>query len=313
MNAEQAMPLLSYPFPDLVNGHLEAIERQVSQWIDEYDNVPQPLRQKLKKGLFGDVTARFYPTVSWELLCPIARYITYAFVVDDYYGQLPHKEIQIVANRAAAILKGDKVTRKEAPVFQQLQLFVNELLPYTTPEWMSRFIESNDKYFESLVKDSTDYSYRSIIEYPTLQEYVLLREQIVLVHPLLDLMEIATGVMLSDDVYRDVSLQQLRRLVTRMAAWSNDFFSYEKERHDHEAMNLISVIQHEQQCSAEEAKIQALEIHDLDLAQFISLSDRLPDFGAMNKGIQLYVTYLKVFLQGHLSWYKTTKRYREYT
>lgn len=313
MNAEQMIPPLSYPFPDRVNVHLNAIEHQVSKWIDEYENVPKALREKFKKGLFGDVTARFYPDVSWKLLCPFARYIVLAFVMDDYYGQLSYKEVQIAGDRAMAVLSGDKVLDQEEPIFWQIQLFVNELLPYTTPEWTNRFLENNYRYFQSLVKDSADYSYKATVKYPTLKEYLLLREQIVLVHPLLDLLEIAAGFVLSDEVYRDVSLQQLRQLVTRMAAWSNDFFSYEKERHDHEAMNLISVIQYEQQCSVEEAKIQALEIHDIDLAQFISLSDRLPDFGAMNEGIQLYVTYLKVFLQGHLSWYKTTKRYTAYT
>src|SRR5690606_13656479 len=80
---------------------------------------------------------------------------------------------------------------------------------------------------------------------------------------------------------------------------------------DNDTINLVLVLQHEHDLSLEDAYAAAMQVHDRDLREFLSLQQALPDFGIHQNAVARYVGDMGLFLQGQKTWYEAhTTRYQ---
>lgn len=300
---------LEYPFELKTSPYTDSLEQKVILWIDEYSCLPEALRKRYKKSNFGKLATCFFPNATPELLDSIGRWVLLAFAFDDYYGSYSVEELKIQCQKVIDTLNGDLVYVNENEMFKQFGVIRNDLLPIVTQEWMKRFINDHQLWFEGMFEE-TLYSYREVIIYPSLKEYMLLREKISAGLITCDFLEIATGFIMPKEIFEHPAIQRIRQLITLMVSWFNDIHSVSWELERNEAANLVLVIKNEKKCSIEEAYEMAIEIHNNDLDEFIKITQNLPDFGKYNHDIKRYIHNAELFLKGQELWYfGGTERY----
>ncbi|CAL1517480.1 terpene synthase family protein [Chitinophaga sp. MM2321] len=309
-----SVPGLKYPFPDLKNEHADRIEAATKTWLqNDYGSLPYDFQTKQKKYKYwetnvGHMGARMYPVAGYTQLIPIARFLLWGLSNDDYYEDCTMSQLQALRERAVAILKGYPLQADDNELFHQLHKQRNEMMALMPAWWMARYTLSIDRGFEGMQLEAP---YKATLQYPSVADYMAIREKAVLVYPLIDLVELQIGTALPDDIFYHPHIQRINALVCRILAWCNDYFSVRKER-GKDVMNLILVIENEEKLSLEDAYRKAIAIHDQDVAEFIRLRDNLPaDFGNFKPAVDRFIHHLGLLISGHKSWYeKDTLRYK---
>lgn len=306
-------PQLNYPFQDLINPMAGKVEELVVQWIEkDYQSMPEAYHKKKTsykhiETLAGKMMARMYPYATLQQLIPICRFSLWGLSYDDFYEDCTMAELQDLRNRAVAVLRGYPLYPGENAIFHQLQLQREEMLPQMSPAWMERYAQSISAGFEGMQFEAP---YKAKMEFPSLHDYMAIREKAVLVYPLIVLLELQLEEPLPDEIANHPQMLSIAAITCRILAWCNDFFSLAKEI-GKDVMNLVLVIQHHEKCTLEEAFAEAENIHNQDLVLYMNLCSNLPDFGKYNHLVKQFVAVNNLMIQGHKSWYeKDTVRYK---
>lgn len=290
-----------YQFENRMHQQYDVLDKNTNDWIKEYQCLSTAFKEKTQIANYGILTAQIFPDTDVNILIPIARWMLWAFIYDDFYGPIAKDELEMICNRSIRILQGEKPGPDENALFQQLYITRNELLAIATPEWMNRFVNDHRYYFNGLLMD--EYSYKQNIKYPGSEEYLVIRDRLIGGFMVCDLLELADGV-LPEEIFLHPYIQRLRLLATRMMIWDNDIFSYKKELEEHEAMNIVLIFSAEKGLSIEDAVKEAFEIRQKDYHELVNYEQYMPDFGVFNKLVKNYLRNVLVLLQGQLEWYK---------
>lgn len=300
---------LQYPFPSRIHPDHALIEKEVHAFIDSYTSLSPEARQQFKAAGFGRITALWYPDSPYPLLLAAARLTTWTFIFDDVCGPWPTPQLQHAHERLTAILHGSPSPPGEDAIFQQFAITHEEMAFSTMPAaWRARYIRNWQYFFEAQLLD-TQYSYKQDLSYPTLEAYMELREKIGAAYPFIDLVEVMSGYMLPPGVLEDSAIQQCRFFVSRLTTWDNDLLSFDKERRNLEAMNLVAVLQHEHHLSLEAAYRLAVQMRHEQVAAYLRLRHNWPDFGQHQEAAADYALRLEWLISGHLEWYHDNPRY----
>lgn len=300
----------SYPFPSLNNNNAEPIKEWTDNLVkNEYTFLPDKMRAKYILSNFGYITARCLPhIVNFEQVLPCARFMLWGTVLDDYYEFYKEDQLDKLKNGVVDILRGKNPTREDHFFFHEAKVIRDELSAFMPSNWMSRFTENVQIYLKSM---QWEVPYKKANNFPCLKDFIRLREITIGVQAFLDLIDIQIGHVLPDEIYKHPYIQELYRLTARIFAWCNDFYSVEKDI-GREPLNLVLVMQHEYGLSLSDANMEALKLHDRDVAALIVLQDAVPDFGIHSEDVKLFAWYLGVMIQGQAQWYEVdTKRYKK--
>lgn len=300
------MSLLTYPFDDKNSPISEAIERKVSGFIDDYDCLRLDLKLKYKESCFGDLTTRFFPNASDEVLTAAARHMVLFFAFDDVYGLHDINGLNDACQQAISILEGHRPAYPVNEVFNQFDVLRTELLSFTNAEWRTRYIQNIRQYFEAMF---TETHFTQSHTYPNKDYYAILRENLVGLYQLVDFVELESDFIMPYEILTHPYTRRIRQLAVRVMAWCNDYFSAPKEIAAGELMNLVLIIQQEKGCKIDDAYNQVVNIHNSEMDEFIQLCESQPDFGKHNYRYSNYVYNLKLMVQGHKVWTENTFRY----
>lgn len=304
---------LNYPYPDLINRESASMENYAARVMDEYTEIDSGLREKIKKASPGELVARFYPFAAPECVNTIIRYLIYTFVVEDTYSRLPFDVLKAKCERVATFLRNGIVQPNDEMVIKQLKYCIDEAkLLKATPFWLDRFAQHNNEFIQSILTETTFYENGKPVRYPVIQECIRHREDQVAVYPFIDYTELTLDFILPETVYKHPHIQRLWKLIAYFIIYINDLYSIEKDIYNDEIMNITLVIQHEEQCTLEEAQIKTLHMHNAALAEFTRLCSSIPDFQPYDEYVSTYVRRLEILVQGNLSWHKMSRRYTEY-
>nr|WP_295873838.1 hypothetical protein [uncultured Chitinophaga sp.] len=233
---------LQYPFPSRIHPDHVLIEKEIPAFVDAYTFLPPDARSQFKAAQLGRLTALWYPDCPFHLLIPLARLLVWVFVFDDVYARLPLSQLKAAQERLSGILLGDLPAREEESIFHQFAIAHHELAFHNqAAAWKARYLESWQYFFEGQQLEK-QYSYKQELTYPRLTEYIGLREKLGAAYPYLDLLEVISGGILPAEVFHHPAVQQRRFFVSRLTTWDNDLLSFEKEKRNQEAMNLVAVI-----------------------------------------------------------------------
>jgi hypothetical protein len=304
---------LQYAYPDLINQEYAAMEDYAARVVDEYTEVDPGLREKIKKASPGELIARFFPFALPESVDTIIRYLVFTFVIEDTYSRLPFDTLKVKCERVAAVLRDGIVRPDDEMVIMQLKRCMDEAgLLGATPSWMERFARHNNDFIQSILTETTFYDNSKPIRYPNIPECIRHREDQVAVYPFIDYTELTMGFVLPEAISGHPYIQRLWKLIAYFIIYVNDLYSIDKDIYNEEIMNITLVIQHQEQCTLEEAQIRSLEMHNEAQAEFESLCAAVLNLYPDNKPIEAYIHRLELFVQGNLSWHKMSRRYFEY-
>ena len=78
------LPRITYPFPSLINQHVEAAHAQNLDFVTQFGLVHSPEGiAKFNKARFAWLAARAFPNAELHELCVIANFNTWLFMLDD--------------------------------------------------------------------------------------------------------------------------------------------------------------------------------------------------------------------------------------
>ncbi|KAJ6438995.1 glycoside hydrolase family 76 [Purpureocillium lavendulum] len=117
--------------------------------------------------------------------------------------------------------------------------------------------------------------------------------------------------LLPNEVLFHSTILCMHDLGATIIGYHKDFISLPKElSRSGDVIILVMAVQHEFGLSLKDAYLNALEIHDSDVSEFVRLQHQLIDFGEWQETAQEYVTDLGTMAQGVYAWHvKSTGRY----
>ena len=170
-------------------------------------------------------------------------------------------------------------------------------------QWVERFGDSMAAYFDGC---ALEFPYRRSRRPPTVLDYTYLRSLSVGAYPVFDLIELGSGVPLSESEF--ARLRSLRYLASLLCAWVNDVYSFPKELADKEPLNIVAALACERELGPADALEAAADLFNADYARFdrlvaIALSD------SPSVGVARYVDGLCDWVMGNRAWTKLCGRY----
>lgn len=267
---------------------------------------------------YTTMSAYLFPTASLQRLVTLGIYYNFLFFVDDYYDRHNKEEVDIAReiqmrkvfdNCTQILLKGTKPKDKHllyAVCFELRQQF----LSHTSDLWLRRLVISNVRH----LKAST-YTLEDIINSSDniIADYIKLRILDSGMHPTIDGLEFARGIVLPDVVINSEYIQNLRLAVAKVGALSNDLFSYTKEVIGTQSrFNLVCVLEDYGGYTFEEAVVQGVEIVNDAIDDFYTQVSHVPswDNKQIDHDVALYIEGLKDQVIASWHWQLSTNRYR---
>lgn len=285
---------------------LKKWKKKISEWLqDDYSFLPEKVKKKYLTTGVGHAGGCMFPKASEAQLTAVCRFFLWAFTIDDSFEFSTVSELQTIHQKALSCLQGT-VLNTEEPLYRHLPLLRNELLQFGSEDWLNRFTASLTMYFDGIQEEIP---FRKNLIFPSWEQFITIREKAVNVHPLVNLAELITGCVLPRDILAHPTLQGLGKLTCRILSWSNDYFSAHMEK-GNDVLNLVLMMEHEKNCTMDEAYKLAVDFHNQDLSDYCNLANEHHDFGVYSSTVDAYVENLSLMIHGYLHWTLTlTKRY----
>jgi hypothetical protein len=137
-----------------------------------------------------------------------------------------------------------------------------------------------------------------------------MRVQTVGVYLCLDLMELTLGHELRVEVREDPILRRITWLTSRIIAYVNDVFSYDKERRVGDVNNYLQVMLRCEPMGFAEVVDHTVRVHDRELEQLCQLDGTVRDRGQqVRETVERYIDGCRAWITGALAWQKISGRY----
>jgi hypothetical protein len=231
--------------------------------------------------------------------------------MDDYFDHTSHSEMDAIRKKIMALLHGtDTAAPQGLGIYRQFYQLRQDALTCDMPDRLYRkFIIAIDK---TLTGYQDEKQYMALNRPPPLAVFEVIRECSSGGLPFAKYLCMQKNYRsLPDDVLEHPVILRLHTLASRMIGWHNDIISLPKElSRKGDVINLAITLQLEHGVPTEEAYLEALDFHNRDLDEFITLQNNLPTFERWQRMAQDYVTDLGIMLQGVYSWHiKSSQRY----
>lgn len=279
--------------------------RELGIWLPQLDD-------------YTTMSAYLFPTASLQRLVTLGVYYNFLFFVDDYYDRHNKEEIDVTQeikmrkvfdNCTQILLKGAKPADDHMLYKACLELR-RQFLNHTSDLWLRRLVISNLAH----LKAST-YTIQDIIDSSDniVQDYIKLRILDSGMHPTIDGLEFARGIVLPDAVINSEYIQELRLAVAKVGALSNDLFSYTKEVIGTQSrFNLVCVLEDYGGYMFEDAVAEAVEIVNDAIDAFYTQASHVPTWHNkdIDRDVKSYIDGLRDQVVASWHWQISTNRYR---
>jgi hypothetical protein len=307
------LPRLSYPFAPAIHPHIEQLEQEsVERWARKLGlHARHRGFKKLQHSRFAVLLGRSHPTSAKESLELIVDFAIWLFLWDDQFdNKINDKLVSSEWIRqqnavATGILRGATPEFESAPllwILADIRTRLAERMPVT---WMERFIRHCEDYFAGTVRESEA---RHAGIHPDVEAYIQLRRQTSGVYMVVDLIELAEDIRLSEETMNHPLLQRMIDITNDVVGWSNDIFSLASDMQDEGHLNLVLSIHQHAQPKLQDALSVAAKMHDAELEHFQTLRQFCPSFG---EEVSRFVNGLSLWMRANYDWSILTRRYTE--
>ncbi len=314
------MPEFYCPIPPAESPFSASAERDVLDWLDKFEIFETPAqRDYFARSRFPLFPGKALPDADAALLSLPGKEVMWLQSFDDVHsderpgGAVPPDEyivllsklIRIIEDPAADMLPGNRW----AEALRDLRLAIAE---NATPAQVERWNQATAEYFTGLLWEAVN---RAEDRVPSLNDYVAMWLKQSGVYPCIVFTDIACGYEVPATGWSDPRVRTLREMVSAIIGWDNDLTSYDKEVHraaEHGfpvVQNLVSVLQAEFGCPADEAAGLAGVMRDRAMARFLKLRDEVGADG--DSALTRYVHGLGQWIRAYLDYSGASPRYTD--
>lgn len=263
---------------------------------------------------FNSILEYVYPTTSIERGLVCSLWCNWLFFFDDLHDEdfTASDDLYQVRARMTHYLNSLMGIPGPGPT-DPLDRLTGELrarvLLLGGEEWMLRFSKTVRDYLLLGVIPAI-VNWRSS-RVPGLSEYTLQREHDTAVLTTLDLIEIANGITLPQEVLDSPELRQARSACARTVGFFNDIVSYPKEvlRHSN-PNNLVHVLMHERDIDLHEALLVAADLTNEAAHEQLRLSNRIASrLPAGPHPVREYLDAMRAWQRGNIDFSLEGSRY----
>ncbi|RWS24354.1 Terpene synthase metal-binding domain protein-like protein [Leptotrombidium deliense] len=291
----------------------EKINDEVSQWVIK-NNLPVFSNDSKKYVRENAVTlaCMCYPHGDYDRTCVIAKFIVHLFLLDDIIeSKTPNKFYDSLVNHGNenkdVINALDKCFEDQTPLVVAFAEIWGGLKSFTNTTWQTRWAENYICYLKVQKWDLNNVMSKRVA---SLIEYIEYRHYSGAMDAVFDLIEFSLNIFLPDRVVGNITLRRLTFTAAAVVCYVNDIHSFEKEKLLGQVNNLVNVMQHEYNISAQEAINKATEFVNKEIEKFFVLEKMLPNFeGDIDDNVKKYSNACKHWMRSNYDWGFKTRRY----
>jgi 5-epi-alpha-selinene synthase len=305
---------LSYPWRARCNPAAERAEVAAAAWVGQHGLLRDPATAARFRSVgVGLLAAMAYPDAPPRTLELIAQVMAWIFIQDDLYDTAPPRDqrperLESVFERYLTILRTGTAASGAEPAARALADLARRLAELGSSSWYLCFVETMRRFWMDGIVVETYYRARGLSPDPA--SYMAMRVQTVGVYVCLDLMELTLGDELSAEVRQDPILRRITWLTSRIIAYVNDVYSYDKERRVGDVNNYLHVMQGCEPMSLATVVDHTIRVHDRELSQLGQLDRTVRDHGPrMRELVERYVDGCRAWMAGSLEWQRISSRY----
>jgi len=289
---------------------IEATRRSASRFglIDKHFDL-------LRFYAFASSATYFYPAAGLEAMIACSDWCAWLFFLDDSYDENVQASWDHLAARelmalCMGVLRGGDPPMGAPPLARFTREIRRRLLAVAPAgeRWLRRFAGSAESYLHKGVLPANANWARGVV--PDIDPYLVQREHDSAVHTCIDLIEVAAGLSLSDEVHAAEPLPAMRQFCARALAYANDLMSYEKEvlRYGN-PNNLVHVLMVRRSLPFELAVHRVVALINEYTRQLVALEGEILE-RSPPRAIVRYVAGMRQLLRGNYDWSLATARYR---
>ncbi|HZD72286.1 MAG TPA: terpene synthase family protein [Actinomycetota bacterium] len=265
---------------------------------------------------FASSATYFYPNAGLEAMIACSDWCAWLFFLDDSYDENVEASWNHLEARRLMVLCLDVLRGADPPVgAPPLARFTREIrrrvlaVAPAGERWLRRFAASAEGYLYRGVLPANANWARGVV--PDVDAYLVQREHDSAVHTCIDLIELADGLSLRDEVHVADPLPAMRRLCARALAYANDLMSYEKEvLRNGNPNNLVHVVMERRRLPFELAVHRVVGLINHDTRQLVELEGELLERSPPPSSVARYAAGMRQLLRGNYDWSLATARYR---
>ncbi|MEZ0068885.1 hypothetical protein ABIA32_004926 [Streptacidiphilus sp. MAP12-20] len=320
MNAGYAGDAISIPGRVRVNPLRDAAAAHNLDWLRAHGMLRDAKAQRhYDHWAIPDLAAASFPDAGLADLCLAIDQCAFYFLFDDQFdGELGLNpaEVARICAPLITILHTGRPPETPSPVESAFADLWRRGSQGMSPRWRARAAYHWEGYFSAHPSEALGRATHHAEDYPSRAAYLVLRRGASGVDTVLDLAERFLGEVAAA-AFHNPQLTLMRQLAGDAPAVNNDVYSYPKEVPRGDVYNLSVILQHEHQCSLEEAfglvRAEAQWMAD----EFFRLAEELPGIcvalgltAEESAAVARYADGMGDWMRGYFSWEASTIRYR---
>lgn len=281
---------------------IEAYCRELGIWLPHFQE-------------YTTMSSYLFPRTSVERLVAIDIFTNLLYFIDDVFDRnKPSKvseiEIRKVFENCIRAMQYGVVPQDKHMLYPTCLELHRQFAALNSQAWIDRMAESLLQHFKA-----TTYSIDDILKLSgdAVTQYIAIRELDSGMRPTMNLIELAYGIYLPEEVLNHEVMRRLTLRTARVGGLMNDIFSYEKEVLAlNSRFNLITVLMESQQLSFDEAVHVAVGMLNEFVLGFLEMEKELPTWedAKIDRMVRQYVEGLKDQIIATWHWQMSTNRYR---
>ncbi|MBB4678390.1 terpene synthase family protein [Crossiella cryophila] len=254
----------------------------------------------------GRLSAWVYPEAALEVRGVVTDWLSWLFVIDDQCdeGLLGRDPVALdrLTGPVHQVLDG---RRDDLPPLAAGLADICDRVSHLGP-WWARYRDHVRGYLDACRWEAAN---RAAGRVPVLDAYLPHRRWAGSMLATLDLTELATGDLLTDQEWADPDYQQAMTAAADIVCWTDDVVAVDKEVARGDVHNLVIVLSTRHGIPWAEATRLAGDMLDRRVAEFLAAETRLLAADPARWSRNLHG--LRAWMRGHLDWGAETARYRE--
>ncbi|MFT7838869.1 hypothetical protein Q5530_22240 [Saccharothrix sp. BKS2] len=301
------------PVPAAVHPRAAEAERDALAWVDRIGLAADgEARERLLRTNSADFYARLAPRADYDGLRLAVRWVYWGFLFDDRRcdgGRFSDDPVAFppMAARVQRAVDAPWSGAVDDRYARAVQDIVRDVYELRTPTQARRFTDAHRAW---LFATTWQVANRARGHVPTLDDYAAMRLQTCGGAPTIALLEIANGPEVPGAEMDSPAVRALTEMAITVAAWDNDFHSYDKEAGEHHTdQNLVNVLAHHCRLPPDRAVAEAVRLRDRVLTRFLRLREVVAARPA-SVALRTYLDCLGHAIRGNNDWAFGVPRYR---
>jgi hypothetical protein len=316
----QPVPEMTSPFPHLVNPRVEQAREHLAEWTERIGLVRQErARQRFERADFGWFAAMVYPTASPTHVDLMADWFAWLFLVDDQLddgavGRNPER-FEAVVNGMRSVLDSSDFGAATAASGREVPVAVSSLADLwsrTAPDapatWRRRFTRHLEDCLTTAAVWEAGNRVAGVV--PEEETYIPRRRHTGAIYVCMDFIDVVEGLDVPEDLYESPPFTDALNAACDVVCWTNDIYSYEKERSLGEVHNLVHIVRHHHALDRDKALLRVRDAIVAETERFlVKEREVLRAFPEHAPLLKPCLAGMRSWMRGNLDWSRATKRY----